>query len=286
MAIRFTHRSRMGALLIALCLLGATVMPSRSEVLRSEAVPPGAGGKAGSAAEQAKGRLLIFAAASLADALEEADWAFMRATGVRVSASYAASSILAKEIEAGAPADAFFSADLAWVDYLEKRGLLKPGSRRDVLGNALVLIAPADRALELRIASGFDLAGALGDGRLAIADPDSVPAGEYARAALTQLGVWSGVSHRLVRGENVRAALEYVARGEAPLGIVYRTDAKAEKRVRVVDVFPEESHPPITYPVALTVRAQPEAAKYVEFLAGETALKIFARYGFAPPARR
>jgi molybdate transport system substrate-binding protein len=189
--------------------------------------------------------------------------------------------VLAKQIEAGAPADAFFSADLAWVDYLETRGLLKAGSRRDVLGNALVLVAPADRALELRIAPGFDLASALGGGRLAIADPDSVPAGKYARAALTKLGVWSGVRERVVRGENVRAALEYVARGEAPLGIVYRTDAQAEKRVRVVDVFPEDSHPPITYPVALTVRARPEAARLVEFLAGETARRIFERYGFS-----
>lgn len=285
MAIRFTHRSRLGALLIALCSLGATVTPSRSEVFRSEAETPGAGGKAGSPAEKAKGRLLVFAAASLADALEEADRAFTKSTGLQVSASYAASSILAKQIEAGAPADAFFSADLAWVDYLEKRRLLKPGSRRDVLGNALVLIAPADRAPELRITSGFDLAGALGDRRLAIADPDSVPAGEYARAALTKLGVWPSVSRRLVRGENVRTALEYVARGEAPLGVVYRTDAKAEKRVRVVDIFPEDSHPPITYPVALTVRARPQAVRLVEFLAGDAARRIFERYGFTRPPR-
>ena len=276
MAIRFTHRSRLGALLIAICVL-AGVAPSRSD-----AEPPAAGGRAVSLPDGAEGGLLVFAAASLADALEEVDRAFTKSTGLRVSASYAASSILAKQIEAGAPADAFFSADLTWVDYLEKRGVLKPGSRRDVLGNALVLIAPADRALELRITSGFDLAGALGDRRLAIADPDSVPAGEYARAALTKLGVWSRVSNRLVRGENVRAALEYVARGEAPLGIVYRTDAQAEKRVRVVDVFPEDSHPPITYPVALTVHARPQAARLLEFLAGDAAREIFKRYGFSP----
>jgi molybdate transport system substrate-binding protein len=248
----------------------------------------GAAGTAGeaAAAEAARRGLLVFAAASLADALEEVDRAFTAATGVRLAASYAASSVLAKQIEAGAPADVFFSADLAWVDYLEQRRLIKPGSRRDVLRNALVLIAPADSPLRLKIAPGFDLAGALAGGRLAIADPDSVPAGEYARAALTRLGVWSRVSDRAVRGENVRAALAYVARGEAPLGIVYATDAQAEKRVRVVDVFPEDSHPPITYPVALTAHARPEAARLVEFLMGEVARQIFARYGFAAPPER
>jgi len=204
-----------------------------------------------------------------------------------VNASYAASSVLAKQIEAGAPADAFFSADLAWVDYLDERGLLERGSRRDVLGNSLVLIAPADSPLRLSIAPGFDLTAALGEGRLATADPDSVPAGKYARAALTRLGVWQSVSDRLVRGENVRAALAYVARGEAPLGIVYQTDAQAEKRVRVVGVFPEDSHPPITYALALTVRARPEAARFADFLASEAARQIFTRHGFTTlPAAR
>jgi len=211
------------------------------------AAAPAAAAPAAAATEPARRELLVFAAASLSEALEEVGRAFTAATGMRVAASYAASSVLAKQIEAGAPADAFFSADVAWVDYLEKRGLIQPSSRRDVLRNTLVLIAPADSTLRLRIAPGFDLAGALKGGRLAIADPDSVPAGEYARAALTRLGVWSRVSDRAVRGENVRAALAYVARGEAPLGIVYRTDAQAERRVRVVDVFPEDSHPPITY---------------------------------------
>src|SRR5467141_1658386 len=207
----------------------------------------GAAGAGRTAGENAPAQLLVFAAASLSEALDEVGRAFTTRTGVRVNASYAASSVLAKQIEAGAPADAFFSADLAWVDYLDERGLLKRGSRRDVLGNSLVLIAPADSPLRLSIAPGFDLTAALGEGRLATADPDSVPAGKYARAALTKLGVWQSVSDRLVRGENVRAALAYVARGEAPLGIVYQTDAQAEKRVRVVDVFPEDSHPPITY---------------------------------------
>jgi molybdate transport system substrate-binding protein len=224
--------------------------------------------------------LLVFAAASLSDALEEADHAFTAATHVPVRASYAASSVLAKQIEAGAPADVFFSADREWMDYLEQRGLLRSGTRRDVLGNALVLIAPATEPVQLKIAPGFALLAALNGGRLASADPDSVPAGLYARAALTQLGVWDAVAPRLARAENVRAALAYVARGETPLGIVYRTDAAAEKRVRVVDVFPANTHPPIVYPAALTARAPPQAAPYLAFLSGPRAREIFARYGF------
>ena len=246
----------------------------------------GAAGAGRTAGEDAPAQLLVFAAASLSEALDEVGRVFTTRTGVRVNASYAASSVLAKQIEAGAPADAFFSADLAWVDYLDERGLLKRGSRRDLLGNSLVLIAPADSPLRLSIAPGFDLTAALGEGRLATADPDSVPAGKYARAALTKLGVWQSVSDRLVRGENVRAALAYVARGEAPLGIVYQTDAQAEKRVRVVGVFPEDSHPPITYPLALTVRARPEAARFADFLASETARQIFTRYGFTALPRQ
>jgi len=192
--------------------------------------------------------------------------------------------VLAKQIEAGAPADVFFSADREWMDYLGQRGLLKSGSRRDLLGNALVLIAPSDSALRLKIAPGFDLAGALGGGRLATGDPDSVPAGLYARAALTQLRVWERVSDHLIRAENVRTALAYVARGEAPLGIVYQTDAQAEKRVRVVAVFPADSHPPIVYPIALTVNARVLAARYLEFLGGEAARQIFVQRGFVAPA--
>ena len=246
----------------------------------------GAAGAGRTAGENAPTQLLVFAAASLSEALDEVGRVFTTRTGVRVNASYAASSVLAKQIEAGAPADAFFSADLAWVDYLDERGLLKRGSRRDVLGNSLVLIAPAESPLRLSVAPGFDLTAALGEGRLATADPDSVPAGKYARAALTKLGVWQSVSDRLVRGENVRAALAYVARGEAPLGIVYQTDAQAEKRVRVVGVFPEDSHPPITYPLALTVRARPEAARFADFLASDTARQIFTRHGFTALPRR
>jgi molybdate transport system substrate-binding protein len=237
---------------------------------------------AGAQAAAAPGRVLVFAAASLADVLRDLDEAFTTRTGIHVTSSLAASSTLAKQIEAGAPADVYFSADLQWMDYLEQRGLLQSGSRHDVVGNSLVLIAPASSRLRVRIAPGFDLAKALGAGRLAVADPDSVPAGIYGRAALQKLGVWGSVASRLVRAENVRAALEYVARGDAPLGIVYRTDALAEKRVRIVGVFPVDSHPPIIYPAALTRRAGETAARYVAFISGADARPIFRKWGFEP----
>ena len=224
----------------------------------------------------------MFGAASLAEVLYDLGQAFTARTGIPVKSSLAASSALAKEIEAGAPADVFFSADLEWVSYLEKRGLLRPGPPRSVVTNRLVLIAPADSHVSLRIAPGFDLAGALGQGRLATGDPDSVPVGKYARAALEKLGAWERLSGRIVRAENVRSALAYVARGEAPLGIVYQTDALAERRVRVVDVFPADSHPPITYPIALTNTAGPEAAEFVAFVTSAAARPIFVKYGFQP----
>src|SRR5580704_5972479 len=257
MAIRQTLRWRLRFLTGVLCLLGAGTLCAREAAPGSAALP--------------QPSLLVFAAASLTDALEEANRAFTADTHVAVKTSYAGSSVLAKQIEAGARADVFFSADREWMDYLEKHGLLRSGTRRDVLGNALVLIAPADSTLQLKIVPGFALAAALGGGHLACADPDSVPAGLYARAALTQLGVWDAVAPHLARAENVRAALAYVSRGETPLGIVYRTDAAAEKRVRVVDVFAEETHPPIVYPAALTSVAQPQAAQYLAFLNGQSA---------------
>ncbi|HEY1889165.1 MAG TPA: molybdate ABC transporter substrate-binding protein [Steroidobacteraceae bacterium] len=225
-------------------------------------------------------RVLVFAAASLADVLRDLDAGFTARTGIRVTSSLAASSTLAKQIEAGAPADVYFSADLQWMDYLEQRRLLRSGSRHDVAGNSLVLIAPASSPLRMRIAPGFDLAKALGAGRLAVADPDSVPAGIYGREALQSLGAWSSVASRLVRAENVRAALEYVARGDAPLGIVYCTDALAERRVRIVGVFPTASHPPIVYPVALTSHASAAAARYLAFVTGADARPIFRKWGF------
>jgi len=225
--------------------------------------------------------LLVFAAASLTDALDEVDRAFGAQAHIPVKASYAASSVLAKQIEAGARAEVFFSADQEWMDYLEQRQLLRAGSRRDLLGNSLVLIAPAASKLTLKIAPGFALRASLGGGRLALADPDSVPAGLYGKAALTHLGVWDAVAAHLAPAENVRAALAYVARGETPLGIVYGTDAAAEQRVRVVDVFPADTHPPIVYPAALTTAASAAAQQYLVFLGGDTARQIFVRHGFA-----
>lgn len=228
---------------------------------------------------------MVYAAASLADALADIDKAFTAQTGIHVTSSLAASSTLAKQIEAGAPADVYFSADLQWMDYLQQRGLLQAGSR-SVVGNSLVLVAPAVSSLSVRIAPGFDLAKLLGAGRLAVADPDSVPAGIYAREALEKLGLWSSVVPRLVRAENVRVALEYVARGDAPLGIVYRTDALAEKRVRIVGVFPADSHPPIVYPAAVTRRGGATAARYLAFLTSAEARPIFRKWGFEPLTSR
>jgi molybdate transport system substrate-binding protein len=258
----------------------AAAMLALSGALAAAGAPATPAGQAAAPGSRHAGSLLVFAAASLTDALQQVDGAFSAQTGIAVKASFAASSVLAKQIEAGAPAQVFLSADREWMDYLEQRGRLQGGSRRDLLGNELVLIAPADSALRLKIAPHFALLAALGDGRLASGDPDSVPAGLYARAALTRLGVWAQVADRLVRAENVRAALMYVARGEAPLGIVYQTDARAEGRVRVIDVFPADSHPPITYPLALTAGAGADAARYAAFLTSDAARDVFVGRGF------
>lgn len=226
--------------------------------------------------------ILIFAASSLTNVMEDLAQAFTAASGVAVKTSYAASSVLAKQIEAGAPADVFFSADTEWADYLEGHKLLQPGTRRDVVANRLVLIAPRDSRVQVKIAPHFNLAGALGAGKLATGDPDSVPVGKYAKAALQKLGVWDAVSSHLVPAENVRSALAFVARGEAALGIVYATDAKAESRVKVVDVFPDSSHPPITYPMALTAGAGADAARFAAFVTSAAGARIFRQYGFQP----
>lgn len=226
--------------------------------------------------------ITVFAAASLTDSLQELTADFGRTTGINVRLSFAASSALARQIESGAPADVFLSADQEWMDYLGARKLIDPGSRRDLLGNRLVLVAPSASGISLRIEPHFGLVGALGKGRLATGDPDSVPVGRYARAALTQLGVWSEVEPRLVRAENVRAALALVDRGEVPLGIVYLTDALIDRGVRVVGVFPGDTHPPITYPIALTVGARSGAREFVDFLHSPAADAVFVKYGFAP----
>ncbi|HYM04515.1 MAG TPA: molybdate ABC transporter substrate-binding protein, partial [Stellaceae bacterium] len=197
------------------------------------------------------GDVLVFAAASLKNALDDAIAAYHPGTGDAVKASYAASSALARQLENGAPADIFISADLDWMDYAEQHHLIVPSSRRDLLRNRLVLVAPASSDVEVAIVPNFPLAKLLGDGKLAIADPAGVPAGRYAKAALEKLGVWASVEGKIARAENVRTALFFVARREAPLGIVYATDAIATKDVRIVARFPEDSHPPIVYPIAL-----------------------------------
>jgi molybdate transport system substrate-binding protein len=239
------------------------------------------------AADEQRQVLLVFAAASLANVLDEIGTAYTQQTKQPVKFSYAASSALARQLEAGARADVFLSADLEWMDYVQARSLIARTTRRNLLGNRLALVAPADSKVELKIAPGFALAAALGNGgRLATGDPDSVPVGKYARAALTSLGVWNDVADRLVRADNVRSALAFIARGETPLGIVYETDARVEKRVRLVALFPADSHPPILYPVAVTTGAQPAARQWVEFLQSAPAQQAFKKYGFTEPATR
>jgi molybdate transport system substrate-binding protein len=227
-------------------------------------------------------RVLIFAAASLQTVLDELMPTIGRETGTEVVASYAASSALARQIENGAPADLFISADLDWMDYVASRGLIQPSTRVKLLGNALVLIAPARSSPRLTIAPGFPLAAAIGAGRIALADPEAVPAGKYARAALESLGVWAAIAPRVAAAENVRAALLLVSRGEAPFGIVYRTDAAADPGVRIVDTFPAGTHAPIVYPAALTSRASARAAAVLESLQTPAAMAAFARQGFTP----
>jgi molybdate transport system substrate-binding protein len=231
----------------------------------------------------AQEQITVFAAASLRNALDDADAAFGKATGIKVVASYAASSSLIKQIEQGAPADVFASADVKWMDYAAERKLIKPDSRVNLLGNRLVLIAGKDSKLDhVEISNGFDIAKLAGDGRIAVADVRAVPAGLYAKAALESLGAWKAAEPRLAMAENVRATLAFVARGETAIGIVYATDAKVEPMVKIVGVFPEGSHPPIVYPVAATAATtSPMVARYLEFLRGPAAKAIFERYGFS-----
>lgn len=229
-----------------------------------------------------KPAVIVFAAASLTNVLQELSKNFIKETSIPVKLSFAASSTLARQIENGAPADVFFSADLEWMDYLQSRKLIQVPTRHNLLGNRLVLVAPVDSKLALKIAPNFPLAAVLGNGRLATGDPDAVPVGRYAREALTKLGVWNAVEPRLVRAENVRSALAFVDRGEAPLGIVYATDALADKKIRVIDVFPEDTHLPITYPIALTTVAKSDAVKFVAYVRGPSGDAAFRKYGFMP----
>jgi molybdate transport system substrate-binding protein len=231
--------------------------------------------------------LLVFAAASLKPALDEIiatpdAKAVCPATACEIKASYAASSQLEHQIEAGAPASIFISADQDWMNTADSKGKIVKATRSDILGNALVLVAPKDSKISLKIAPKFDLIGALGkDGHIALGEPNSVPAGKYAKASLTSLGVWDSIELRIVSADNVRAALNFVAKGEAPLGVVYRSDAVSEPAVRVVDTFPETSHVPIVYPVAVVAdHDTPAARKLLDLLHASSAQAIFTRYGF------
>lgn len=253
-------RSRAATLVIAL----ATLMPPLAAVAR-ERQPPA---------------LLVFAASSLSNVLGDLSVAYTASSGVPVKLSFAASSVLARQIEAGGKADVFVSADQQWMDYLQARGLIEAPSRTDLAGNRLVLIAPADSTVELKIGRGFRLAEALGHGRLSTGDPATVPVGRYAHSALVSLGVWDEIQDRLVRADNVRSAMMFVDRGEAPLGIVYTTDALADPAVRIVDTFPAETHGPITYPGAVTRNASADAIAFLNYLASRQVRDTWKKYGF------
>jgi len=259
-----TLSARLSAIAIALLLAAAGFSPSHAQA-------PG----------QDK-TLTVFAAASMKNALDDVSKAYTDKSKVKVVASYAASSALAKQMEQGAPADIFVSADTDWMDYVAKKNLIKDGTRSDLLGNSIVLIAPKDsKVTHVDIKPGFDLAGLAGDGRVTTGDVAAVPVGKYAKAALEKLGAWDKAAPKFAMAESVRAALALVARGEAVLGIVYATDAAVEPGVKVVGTFPADSHPPIIYPVAATKDAKPEARDYLGFLHTRAAQTIFERYGFS-----
>jgi molybdate transport system substrate-binding protein len=225
--------------------------------------------------------VVVFAAASLKNALDDVAATWKAQSGKAAKISYAASSALAKQIESGAPADVFISADLDWMEELAKNNLIKPNTRSNLLGNRLVLVAPASSAGSIVLKPGVDLAPALKGGKLAMADPASAPAGKYGRAALENLGLWDSVAGSVASAQNVRAALVLVSRGEAPLGIVYQTDAAADEGVKVVAAFPEGTHPPILYPVAVAAASKnPDAAAFVTYLRSTSAKAAFEKQGF------
>ena len=235
----------------------------------------------GNAPEAQSGKVLVFAAASLKTGLDEINAQWQGRTGKRAVVSYAASSALAKQIEQGAPADIFISADLDWMEYLAERKLIRPETRSDLLSNRLVLIAPKGTNLQVEIKPGFPLASLLGQGHLALANTDAVPAGKYSKAALKALGVWEEVKGRIAQAENVRAALLLVSRGEAPLGIVYESDAVSDPSVVTVGIFPDATHPRIIYPIALTSGStSPDAGGFLDELKSPQARTIFEKQGF------
>jgi molybdate transport system substrate-binding protein len=223
----------------------------------------------------------VFAAASLKNAMDDVSAAWTKGGKAPIKVSLAASNTLAKQIEQGAPADLFFSADLDWMDYAESKGLIRPGTRVNLLANAIVIVAPKESTATVTMGPRLDLATALGSGRLAMGNVDAVPAGKYGKAALEKLGAWDGVKDKVAQADSVRAALLLVSRGEAPLGIVYATDAAADPNVKVLATFPADSHPPIVYPVAVTKdSANPDAAALLAFLRGPDAQAAFAKQGF------
>lgn len=251
--------NRLAGILAALFVLAGTAMPATAQ-------------------EKA---ITVFAAASMKNALDDIDAAYAARTGVKVTVSYGPSSGLAKQIEQGAPADVFFSADTDWMDYAAAKKTINESTRMNLLGNSLVLIAPKDAKVEnVAIGQGFDLAKLAGDGRVATGDVKSVPVGKYAKAALEKLGSWQAAEPKFAMADNVRAALTLVARNEAALGIVYSTDARVEPGVKIVGTFPAGSHPAIIYPVAATTTAKPQASDYLAFLRSTAAKNIFERYGF------
>jgi molybdate transport system substrate-binding protein len=246
---------------------------------------------AGAAPAAAQGRdVLVFAAASLKNALDEVAAQWQRESGKAVKISYAASNTLIKQIEQGAPADIFISADLDWMDYGAQKSLIKPDTRSNLLGNRIVLVAPKDSSLSVNIQPGFDLAALLKGGRLSMGNVDAVPAGKYGKAALEKLGAWDGVKDKTAQAESVRAALLLVSRGEAPLGIVYQTDAASDPGVKIVGTFPDNSHPPIIYPIALTKESSnPDALAFLNYIRSPAARPAFERQGFtilAPGGQR
>jgi molybdate transport system substrate-binding protein len=238
-------------------------------------------GSVQSPARAQDGPIVVFAAASLKNALDAINAQWEKETGKKASISYAASPALAKQIDQGAPAQMFISADLDWMDYLAQKNLIKPETRANLLGNRIVLIAPKDKAKAVDVKPGFDLAKVLGEGRLAMANVDSVPAGKYGKAALEKLGVWDSVAGKVAQAENVRAALLLVSRGEAPAGIVYQTDAASDRSVEIIGAFPENTHPPIIYPIALTSTAtSPDAAAFLAYIRSDKAKPLFEVQGF------
>jgi molybdate transport system substrate-binding protein len=263
-----TRRSWLALLTVAALTLGAGAAP---------------------AAAQEKD-VLVFAAASLKNALDEVAAQWQKESGKKVKISYAASNTLIKQIEQGAPADVFISADLDWMDYGQQKSLIKPDTRSNLLGNRIVLIAPKDSSVSVNIQPGFDLAALLKGGRLSMGNVDAVPAGKYGKAALEKLGAWDGVKDKIAQAESVRAALLLVSRGEAPLGIVYQTDAASDPSVKIVGVFPDNSHPPITYPIALTKESSnSDAIAFLSYIRSPAARPAFERQGFtilAPGGQR